>query len=406
MPFVRSTAPFSEPQNTSGSTTENQSSKDRPKKEIDFPLSDPKYSLDDMIITDEVKEELSTIIEAEKCWKRVFEDWGLAEVMGDRRNLFVNLYGYPGTGKTMAAHAIAKAIGKKMICVNYAEIESKYVGETSKNLTRLFKTAAEKNAVIFFDEADAFLSKRVTNMNNSTDVSVNQTRSVLLTLLNDFNGVIIFATNFLSNYDSAFMRRIQYHVKFELPNKELREKLWRRYIPSKMPADIDFKPILSKPLSLYVPTSVSAPSALRLLTTHLNSVVTRRFLLRSPFLKCASERWNSSQSPMYVWSAVCSVNSISYFIFLTSQSVEFSLDTFQHLSLLRGLNVHVKPAVVVVEVSVGFTQDLSDGELGNPAAVNSVVRAGLFVVLALELVFFSVYCDCACFPHLSYLSTC
>ena len=195
MPFVRSTAPFSEPQNTSSSTSENQSPKDRPKKEIDFPLSDPKYSLDDMIITDEVKEELSTIIEAEKCWKRVFEDWGLADVMGDRRNLFVNLYGYPGTGKTMAAHAIAKAIGKKMICVNYAEIESKYVGETSKNLTRLFKTAAEKNAVIFFDEADAFLSKRVTNMNNSTDVSVNQTRSVLLTLLNDFNGVIIFATN-------------------------------------------------------------------------------------------------------------------------------------------------------------------------------------------------------------------
>lgn len=246
MPFVRSTAPFSEPQNTSSSTSENQSPKDRPKKEIDFPLSDPKYSLDDMIITDEVKEELSTIIEAEKCWKRVFEDWGLAEVMGDRRNLFVNLYGYPGTGKTMAAHAIAKAIGKKMICVNYAEIESKYVGETSKNLTRLFKTASEKNAVIFFDEADAFLSKRVTNMNNSTDVSVNQTRSVLLTLLNDFNGVIIFATNFLSNYDSAFMRRIQYHVKFELPNKELREKLWRRYIPSKMPADIDFKAIADK----------------------------------------------------------------------------------------------------------------------------------------------------------------
>ena len=166
--------------------------------------------------------------------------------MGDRRNLFVNLYGYPGTGKTMAAHAIAKAIGKKMICVNYAEIESKYVGETSKNLTRLFKTAAEKNAVIFFDEADAFLSKRVTNMNNSTDVSVNQTRSVLLTLLNDFNGVIIFATNFLSNYDSAFMRRIQYHVKFELPNKELREKLCRRYIPTKMPADIDFKAIADK----------------------------------------------------------------------------------------------------------------------------------------------------------------
>ena len=91
-----------------------------------------------------------------------------------------------GTGKTMAAHAIANALHKEMICVNYADIESKYVGETSKNLTNLFHTASEKDIIIFFDEADALLSKRVTNMSSSTDVSVNQTRSVLLTLLNDY----------------------------------------------------------------------------------------------------------------------------------------------------------------------------------------------------------------------------
>lgn len=79
-------------------------------------------------------------------------------------------------------------------------------------------------------------------MSNATDVSVNQTRSVLLTLMNDYKGMIIFASNFISNYDTAFIRRIQYHIKFELPDEELRKKLWKKYIPENMPnnADIDY----------------------------------------------------------------------------------------------------------------------------------------------------------------------
>ena len=124
-----------------------------------------------------------------------------------------------------------------MIGVDYADIESKYVGDTSKNLASLFKKASETEAVIFFDEADALLSKRVTDMKSATDVSVNQTRSVLLTLLNDYRGVIIFATNFIQNFDTAFMRRIRHHIKFHLPDETLREKLWRFYIPSKLPID-------------------------------------------------------------------------------------------------------------------------------------------------------------------------
>lgn len=203
-----------------------------------FPLSDPKYKLDDLIITDVLRDELETIVRAQECWSKVFIEWNLGSVMKQRKNLFVNLYGAPGTGKTMAAHAIANALGKKMICVNYADIESKYVGETSKNLTALFDFAKVQDVILFFDEADALLSKRVTNMSHSTDVSVNQTRSVLLTLLNDYEGMVIFATNFISNYDAAFMRRIQYHVKFELPNAQLRRKLWRIYIPKEMPADV------------------------------------------------------------------------------------------------------------------------------------------------------------------------
>lgn len=248
MPFDKTTYPF--PSNRTGLTQNKSDEKQQnvPKKQTAYYADErlPKYKISDLIVSEKVLEELETIMNAEQCRSIVFDKWNLKSVMGDRRNLFVNLYGHPGTGKTMAAHAIASSMKKKIICVNYAEIESKYVGETSKNLTALFNQAAGSGAVIFFDEADAFLSKRVTNMNNSTDVSVNQTRSVLLTLLNDYNGVVIFATNFISNYDRAFMRRIQYHVKFELPDKQLREKLWRMYIPREMPTDIDIEAISEK----------------------------------------------------------------------------------------------------------------------------------------------------------------
>lgn len=216
------------------------------KQDVAFMISKPKFKLSELILSNENLDELKTVIKAKECWSKVFIEWNLQSVMKQRKSLFINLYGDPGTGKTMAAHAIAHELNKEMICVNYADIESKYVGETSKNLTALFKTASEKDIVIFFDEADALLSKRVTNMSSSTDVSVNQTRSVLLTLLNDFDGMVIFATNFISNYDSAFMRRIQYHIKFELPDTELRKKLWSMYIPKEMPTDVNISEIAEK----------------------------------------------------------------------------------------------------------------------------------------------------------------
>ena len=213
--------------------------KDDDKPIIQWVLSDPRYSFDDMILQPDTLRELRDVVSYVRNKDKLFNEWGLSERFRDRDSLAVNLYGASGTGKTMAAHAISRELGLKMICVDYADIESKYVGETSKNLSSLFKKATESGAVIFFDEADALLSKRVTNMSSATDVSVNQTRSVLLTLLNDYRGVIIFATNFIQNFDVAFMRRIRHHIEFHLPDKELREKLWRFYIPSKMPADPD-----------------------------------------------------------------------------------------------------------------------------------------------------------------------
>jgi ATP-dependent 26S proteasome regulatory subunit len=110
----------------------------------------------------------------------------------------------------------------------------------------MFNYAKESDAVIFFDEADALLSKRVTVMSSSTDVSVNQTRSVLLVLINDFDDLILFATNFITNYDQAFMRRILAHIKFDLPDEENRRRLWKMYIPQSLPANIDVERLAAK----------------------------------------------------------------------------------------------------------------------------------------------------------------
>lgn len=202
--------------------------------------------MEDLILDSATTAQLLDVISYFQNRDLLFTQWGLAERFSEMDGLAVNLFGLPGTGKTMAAHAISAALHKSMICVDYSEIESKYVGETSKNLSRLFQIASEQNAVIFFDEADALLSKRVTNMTSATDVSVNQTRSVLLNLLNQYHGVVLFATNFVQNFDVAFLRRIRYHIQFHLPDAALRETLWRTYIPRQMPCQVNCADLAEK----------------------------------------------------------------------------------------------------------------------------------------------------------------
>ncbi len=213
---------------------------------IQWELSAPKYKIDDIILKKETLAKLEDALSYYENRDLLFNEWGLKERYSERENLSINLYGQPGTGKTMAAHAIADKLSLRMICVDYAEIESKYVGETSKNLSSLFQKAIAENAMIFFDEADALLSKRVTNMTSATDVSVNQTRSVLLNLLNNYQGVIVFATNFIQNFDPAFLRRIKYHIQFDLPDTEGRARLWQMYIPHQLPTDLDIAALSEK----------------------------------------------------------------------------------------------------------------------------------------------------------------
>ena len=212
---------------------------DKKVEEEIFIPEEPKYSLDDIILSDAVKAQILDVATYAENSYRVFELWGFKETHKYSRRIGVNLYGLPGTGKTMAAHAIAKNLGRKILVVNYADIESKYVGETPKNIRKVFEVAKKTDSILFFDEADAILSKRVTNMTQAVDVSVNQTRSVMLMLMNEYQDFIIFATNFISNFDPAFMRRISIHIKFELPDEDCRKKLWKMYIPKMLPNNID-----------------------------------------------------------------------------------------------------------------------------------------------------------------------
>ena len=207
-----------------------------------FRPQEPRHSLDRVILPPEVKEDIRVSLSLIAHQKRIYDDWGFAEV-DDRPKLILNFYGPPGTGKTMVSHAVARELGKKILAVNYAEVESKYVGDAPKNLLKAFEAATRDKAVLFFDEADSFLGKRITDVHNSSDQAINSLRSQMLILLEDFDGVVIFATNLAKNYDKAFDSRILKHIYFELPNRENREQIISQMIPSKVPlaADIDRK---------------------------------------------------------------------------------------------------------------------------------------------------------------------
>lgn len=204
-------------------------------KIANFSVTEPKYCFDDIVLERETFNDITSAVALFEKRDLIFNKWGFSSVLKLRKTVSINLYGESGTGKTMTAHAIANKLNKKLLIVNYAEIESKYVGETSKNIESLFTFAKNNDVVLFFDEADALLSKRVTLMQTASDVSVNQTRNVLLKLLDEYEGIVLFATNFLKNFDYAFLRRILFHIQFTLPNREQRKKLWLHYLPDNFP---------------------------------------------------------------------------------------------------------------------------------------------------------------------------
>lgn len=181
----------------------------------------------------------------------IFNDWGLGERHSTGLGLAFNFAGPPGTGKTICAEAIAHTLRRQLLLVRYAEVESMWAGETPKNVAAVFRTAAEQDAVLFFDEADAIATKRSTDSsgNAAYQREANTVVNVLLRELEAFNGVVIFATNLAANFDPAFERRIRTHVLFEMPGAEERERIWHVQIhPTLTPLaeDVDFRELAER----------------------------------------------------------------------------------------------------------------------------------------------------------------
>ena len=221
-------------------------------KVITFEAREPLYSIDNLVLSDKIRVELETLKSRFETHNLVYNDWGLADIDPSGRNIAFNLYGPPGTGKTMCVEALAKLWGKKLIDVSYAEIESKYVGETGKNIVAAFKAAKEQDAVLFFDEADSILGQRMTSVTQAADQAVNVSRAVMLKQLDAFDGIVAFATNLAKNFDNAFVRRISVHIEIPLPDENGRRQIAEKLIPAKVPFKdkIDFSLLAQKTVGM------------------------------------------------------------------------------------------------------------------------------------------------------------
>jgi SpoVK/Ycf46/Vps4 family AAA+-type ATPase len=145
-------------------------------------------------------------------------------------------------GKTMSAEIIAGELGLDLFAVDLSCVVSKYIGETEKNLSKVFDEAESTNGVLFFDECDALFGKR-TEVKDSHDRYANIEVNYLLQRMDQYDGVVILATNFKSNLDHAFTRRLRYAVEFPFPEPEYRERIWRKVFPGQAPLgdDVDFE---------------------------------------------------------------------------------------------------------------------------------------------------------------------
>ena len=226
----------------------NQNSADEKSASTTYPAQDPRENFERVQLPQETIYDIDRACNRIKFEREVFDEWGLYAIMPNPI-CALNFFGPPGTGKTLAADALANKLGKKIIRASYADIESKYHGEGPKNVQAIFKAASEQDAVLFIDEADSLLSKRLTEVTQGSEQAINSMRSQILICLENFHGIVIFATNLVVNYDRAFASRLT-SVEFKLPDEEMREKIWRVHllptenakVQLKIPlaADVDF----------------------------------------------------------------------------------------------------------------------------------------------------------------------
>lgn len=196
--------------------------------------------LSDLCLPTEHHRKLYNVCAMLKKRDQVMKTWGFAEKYSYGNGNSLLFYGAPGTGKTMAAQAIAGELGMPLYRVDLSQLISKYIGETQKNIGKVFEQARQLKGILLFDEADALFARR-NEVNDAQDKYSNAETAYLLQRIEEWDGICILATNLLQNFDEAFRRRITYMLNFPMPDESVREKLWENVFPAQagVSEDID-----------------------------------------------------------------------------------------------------------------------------------------------------------------------
>lgn len=211
---------------------------------------EPRYTRFDIVLPVDQMTQLMELCDQSRCRQIVYGDWGFGKKLSSGRGLTALFTGPPGTGKTMAAQVIANELKLDLYKIDLSQVVSKYIGETEKNLDRIFSEAQSCNAILFFDEADALFGKR-SAVKDAHDRYANIEIGYLLQKMEEHEGIAILATNLRSNMDEAFTRRLQTLIEFPFPDEEQREKIWKAVFPDQLPRDGDINiPFLARQLKV------------------------------------------------------------------------------------------------------------------------------------------------------------
>jgi SpoVK/Ycf46/Vps4 family AAA+-type ATPase len=188
-----------------------------------------------VVLADTTRVELEEALTKVRFHRTIYEDWGFGVVDSTGGGVTLNLYGPPGTGKTRAAEAVAGEMRRPILHLSAGDLESRYMGETAKNIQAVFRETQASGAVLFFDEADSLFGRRASEVTQGVDHEVNVSKSTLLVEMDRFEGVLVLATNYQQNFDRAFVRRISHHIHFRLPDRAARHALWSMHLVAGVP---------------------------------------------------------------------------------------------------------------------------------------------------------------------------
>ena len=208
-------------------------------------LADPytvQLSLDEVVLSEEIREQIAEVLRYARHSERIYREWGFGKHSPQGRGLSVMFSGPPGTGKSLVAGVLARELGRAIYRIDLSRVVDKYIGETEKNLARVFDEAERAQAVLLFDEADSLFGKR-TEIKSSNDRYANLEVNFLLQRLEAFDGVSVLTTNLVSSIDDAFQRRIRFKIDFPMPEGPQRTHLWRTLLPPQAPVceETDFE---------------------------------------------------------------------------------------------------------------------------------------------------------------------